>query len=551
MTATPAVRERERAVCWLQEVWALLSVSLARELVAGTMAGLQRQDLEDKLSCAICLDCFTDPVTTPCGHNFCLRCLRDHFDSQSPSGAFDCPTCRAGFERRPEPLCKNLVLDDMVKMMRLRGPEPPPLEGEESGCPAHRKPLDLYCRKDGLCICSVCATKGHKGHDLVTVEEERLQREKELVAKHEEMDRQVKKTEELIDTLKQQNISIKDTASRAKTNYSNKFVMLAKELEEVQAKVFKYITSEECCALERVDSAMGKLEQKCAELREVRLKLETTLKSNNSVQILQFPQEVYTLKNSHQDIVLPASDLAIENKLGGVKKALETISILIAENLQGFFRPAPRSLGIPETIGTDRCVPVKPLEPRPPPSILHIRGPFLQSYRQLRFNPNTAHRFLTLSKDNRRVSHKATQRYPTHPERFEKVWQVLCCEGFDAGRHYWEVQISDQWAYVGVTYKKIDRRDSCSLIGRNNVSWSLQLFSNSYSAWHDSREVKLQPAKYQRVGMHLDCTAGTLAFYGIDSTMTLIHTFHSVFTEPLYPAIWVGENIVATLCQFQ
>ncbi|GCB86598.1 hypothetical protein scyTo_0027271 [Scyliorhinus torazame] len=170
-------------------------------------------------------------------------------------------------------------------------------------------------------------------------------------------------------------------------------------------------------------------------------------------------------------------------------------------------------------------------------------------YRQLSFNPNTVHRFLTLSKGNHRVSHKFIQTYPMHAERFEKVWQVLCCESFDTGQHYWEVQISSQWVYLGITYKKISRSDDLSLIGRNNVSWALQVFSKSYSAWHDNQEVKLQPANYERVGVYLDCTAGTLTFFGIDNTMTLIHTFQSVFTEPLYPAVWVGEHVVATLCQ--
>ncbi|XP_067913988.1 E3 ubiquitin-protein ligase TRIM65 isoform X1 [Heterodontus francisci] len=515
------------------------------------MAALQPLDLEDKLSCAICLDIFTDPVTTPCGHNFCMRCLQGHLDSQSSAGPFDCPTCRTHFVQRPEGLCKNLVLDEMVRFLRLRVSEPPQPEVEHSGCQLHHKPLDLYCREDRLCICSVCATREHKGHDLVTVEDERLQRENELVAKHEEMERQVKKTVGLIDTLKQQKISIKESASRAQTNYVNKFVMLKKELDEVQVKVIEYIGSEERVALEQADSAMGKLEEKCAKLREVRLKLETTLKSNDSVQILKFPQEIHPLNKSQQDIVLPASDLAIEHKLGGVKRALEEIAILICKNLQGFFRQVPQALDIPDSTATDRCVPAKPLEPRPLPASLHVREPFLQSYRQLSFNPNTVHRFLTLSKDNHRVSHKATQRYPTHAERFEKEWQVLCCESFDTGQHYWEVQISSQWAYLGVAYKKISRHDDSSLIGRNNVSWSLQLFSKSYSAWHAGEEVKLQPANYGWIGVHLDCTAGTLAFYGITDTMTLIHVFHSVFTEPLYPAVWVGENVVATLRRFQ
>ncbi|MGL5843068.1 MAG: RING finger domain-containing protein, partial [Aeromonas hydrophila] len=38
---------------------------------------------EDQLQCPICLDVFTDPVTTPCGHNFCMLCLKKFWDSSS------------------------------------------------------------------------------------------------------------------------------------------------------------------------------------------------------------------------------------------------------------------------------------------------------------------------------------------------------------------------------------------------------------------------------------------------------------------------------------
>uniref|UniRef100_A0A673AKN9 RING-type domain-containing protein n=1 Tax=Sphaeramia orbicularis TaxID=375764 RepID=A0A673AKN9_9TELE len=31
------------------------------------------------LSCAICFDTYTDPVTLQCGHNFCKTCVQDHW----------------------------------------------------------------------------------------------------------------------------------------------------------------------------------------------------------------------------------------------------------------------------------------------------------------------------------------------------------------------------------------------------------------------------------------------------------------------------------------
>ncbi|XP_055510105.1 tripartite motif-containing protein 65-like isoform X3 [Leucoraja erinacea] len=488
--------------------------------VAGSVVGLAAMacllELEEKLSCPICMELFTEPATMPCGHSFCLRCLQDYLGRQRLP---DCPSCRTAFQPQLQPLAKNLVLDEMVKMVKLSSGSCPLRASTEPGaCPAHSKPLDLYCRLDRRCICSACAVKEHRGHPVVTVEDEWAQRE--------------------------------DSASRAQTSYINKFDVLAKELEEVKAKVIEYIVTKECGSLELVDCTMEKLEERCAELREVRLKLETTLKTNDPFQILQFPQEIQVLKKSPPDMVWPVPGLGVEDKLEAVKQGLEEISLLIYKGLQGCFRQAPESKEISESSGNIRSISVNP-EPPALPSSSHIREPFILNYRQLSFNPNTAHRYLTLSKDGCRVSHRGAQKYPMRVERFEREWQVLCCESLDAGQHYWEMQISSQWAYLGVTYSTIDRCGTSSLIGRNNVSWSLQVFSMSYSAWHADKEVKLPPAKYQRFGLHLDYTAGTLDFYGIGDTMTLIHTFHSVFTQPLYPAVWVGENVVATLCQPQ
>ncbi|XP_048411243.1 tripartite motif-containing protein 16-like protein isoform X1 [Stegostoma tigrinum] len=341
---------------------------------------------------------------------------------------------------------------------------------------------------------------------------------------------------------------MKDCASRAQTNYTSKFEMLKQELEQVHAKVLQYIRSEEQLALEQADSALERLEEKYAVLRETSLKLVSTLKSNDPLQILQFPQEIYPLNKRLQDIVLPSSDLSIENKLQGVRRALEQISILTYQDLQACFRPPSESVDVLESVSTDKGDPVKPVMLQPLRTNLHIREPFLQWCSRLSFDVNTAHRFLSLSKGNRRVSHKDTQKYPTHTDRFEKEWQVMCRESFSSGQHYWEVLISSQWVYLGVTYRKIGRRDASALIGRNSVSWALQLFDKSYSAWHDNQEVKLQPAAYSRIGVHLDYAAGTLTFYGITDSMTRIHTFQSVFTEPLYPVIWVGEDVVVTLC---
>ncbi|KAK3567827.1 hypothetical protein QTP86_027229, partial [Hemibagrus guttatus] len=54
---------------------------------------------EDQLQCPICLDVFTDPVSTPCGHNFCMLCLKEFWNRSSHC---QCPLCKEEFHKHPE-----------------------------------------------------------------------------------------------------------------------------------------------------------------------------------------------------------------------------------------------------------------------------------------------------------------------------------------------------------------------------------------------------------------------------------------------------------------
>src|SRR4029434_348844 len=156
----------------------------------------------------------------------------------------------------------------------------------------------------------------------------------------------------------------------------------------------------------------------------------------------------------------------------------------------------------------------------------------------LTLDPNTAHRNLHLSEGNRRVELRAeVQSYPDHPERFDHWPQVLCREGV-SGRCYWEVEWSGEWGvYISVSYKSISRRGGgveC-VFGFNDQSWGLGLTSSSSSFCHNHKHTKLPLVASSRIGVYVDHRAGTLAFYSISDTMTLLHRVQTTFTHTLYP----------------
>ncbi|CAL8290449.1 unnamed protein product [Lota lota] len=188
--------------------------------------------------------------------------------------------------------------------------------------------------------------------------------------------------------------------------------------------------------------------------------------------------------------------------------------------------------------------------------------PALKKYAcELTLDPNTAHRQLSLSEDNRKVTWvREDKSYPDHPERFIFWTQVLCREAL-TGRCYWEVERKGH-VEIGVTYRGITRRgggDDSSL-GVNNKSWSLECHDDGYSALYNgsSTDIPLPPAGSNRVGVYLDRPAGTLSFYRVSpdvgwssDTLTHIHTFQSTFTqEDLLPGFgfWMNGASVS-LCR--
>lgn len=51
--------------------------------------------VEESLKCPVCQDVFTDPVTLPCGHDFCLTCIQAVWETDgSNTGPLFCPECQ-------------------------------------------------------------------------------------------------------------------------------------------------------------------------------------------------------------------------------------------------------------------------------------------------------------------------------------------------------------------------------------------------------------------------------------------------------------------------
>lgn len=181
--------------------------------------------------------------------------------------------------------------------------------------------------------------------------------------------------------------------------------------------------------------------------------------------------------------------------------------------------------------------------------------PFSTDFCQLSLDPNSISDSLSLTEGKTKTKGYpdfVTCSHPYHPERFVDTNQVLCEQGL-SGRCYWETL----WGYeneviqIGATYRNIRRKGRRCALGRNDLSWSLSCKSNGCRFFHNGIMTKIPAVPGNRIGVYLDHRAGTLSFYKVSDTMTLLHRVEAKFTEPLYPAFWLDEGGTLELCSDQ
>ncbi|XP_071348068.1 E3 ubiquitin/ISG15 ligase TRIM25-like isoform X2 [Trachinotus anak] len=536
---------------------------------------------QDQFCCSVCLEVLRDPVTIPCGHSYCLDCIEDHWNRTKQKGQYSCPQCRQVFNPRPL-LSRNTVLGEVVEKFQRTGfqaaaqhlakPDevkcsvctgrkskavksclvclesycvahlrvheerfhgkahkltPASDQPREKLCPEHDKVMRLYCRTDQQCVCSHCVKDRHKGHDAVSVSDERTIQQKKL---QETSLKSVQKLKDMEKELRYIIRYIKHSSDAVVEESERIFSRLIRSIEKQSGEVKELIRVQERAAVSQAEELLEKMQREIAALRKTDAELEKLCHTEDNVHFLQ---KCKSLHFPAKTVEMPSTDALQYLMYKTMRGSLADLKDSLDETLEREFnRISEKVISLKETSNKSTSEKTK-------------------DYNDITLDPNTANPYLCFCDGRRGVTTRSEpQPFPDHPDRFTSWAQVLCRAGM-AGRCYWEVEWAGKGGVsIGVCYKNMSRSGggSDSKLGHNPKSWSLDCSYSGCSFQHNKESVTIAAPCCSRIGVYLDLRGGTLSFYNVADTMVLLHKVKTTFTQPVYPGFWVGLGSTLKLC---
>ncbi|XP_016423875.1 E3 ubiquitin-protein ligase TRIM39-like [Sinocyclocheilus rhinocerous] len=498
--------------------------------------------LNEELQCSICMHVFTDPVTTPCGHNFCKTCL---IKCWTNTHICFCPLCNETFIRRLDleinttlievvqhfkeklNLGKSEVLCDFCDERKQKAVkscltcqssycethlEPhhrvPRLKKhtlinavenlEDYICQKHQRPLELFCRDDQTCVCLSCTEGDHRTHNTVPIEEESQEKKNQLLQTQTDVQQMIQNRMKKIEEIQHLVELRKRNTEEEKSASVELFTDLIRSIERCQSELLKMMEEQQKAAEKQAEDLIKELQQEITELKRRNTELEQLSHTDDHLHLLQKFSSLCSRPHTKN-----WTEISIDSDVDvfSMKRALIQLKKTLDEKL------CQSGLKYLQKFAVD-----------------------------VTLDPDTANPYLILSDDGKQVSHgDIEQDVPENPKRFGTIC-VLAKQGFSSGRFYYEVQVKGktQWS-LGVARESVNRKASITLTPVNGF-WTVILRNeNQYTAC-ESPSVSLSlRVKPEIVGVFVDYEEGLVSFYDVGSSSHICSFTGQTFTDKLYP----------------
>ncbi|XP_054555462.1 tripartite motif-containing protein 5-like [Talpa occidentalis] len=238
-------------------------------------------NIQEEVTCPICLDLLKEPLCLDCGHSFCQACItaNNKESTATQEEKSSCPVCRISYE--PGHLRPNLHLANIAE--QLRGVKMSP-EGEQKKelCERHGEKLLLFCKQDGQVICWLCErTQEHRGHQTFLIEEIVKEYQEKLQSALEQMREKLQKAGHLEAQVTERRISWKSQIQSERQSVQAEFAELRGLLDSAEQKELQKLNKEEEVILHKLAEDESELVQQSQLIEDLISDLEHRLEASD------------------------------------------------------------------------------------------------------------------------------------------------------------------------------------------------------------------------------------------------------------------------------
>ncbi|KAI4564355.1 hypothetical protein MJT46_010153 [Ovis ammon polii x Ovis aries] len=260
------------------------------------MASEKLVNLQEEVTCPICLELLTEPLSLDCGHSFCQICITAN-SKESVTGQEEerkCPVCRINYESGK--LRPNWHLANIVQ--RVREVKLSLQEQEKHLCAHHGEKLVLFCEEDGKVICWLCErSQEHRGHPTVLMEEVAQEYQKKLQTALERLKQEQQEAEELESDFREEIAAWKSQTQYEIQNVQAEFEKLRAILDSEETKELQKLKVDETATLCTMANSENELAQQSQLVRNLISEIEHRLRGS-TMQMLQDVNDILKRSNT-------------------------------------------------------------------------------------------------------------------------------------------------------------------------------------------------------------------------------------------------------------
>ncbi|XP_030210421.1 E3 ubiquitin-protein ligase TRIM39 [Gadus morhua] len=515
---------------------------------------------EENFSCSICLDVFSSPVSTPCGHNFCRTCITKYWDEQVK---YKCPVCNELFNTRPD-LRVNTLLSEMVDRFgtSTRVKEQPcvgqaevpcdvctgtqlkavksclvcftsycqphlephqrvrvlkkhrlvePMDRlEDRMCKKHDRLLELFCQTEQVCVCQFCTEKDHMSHPVVPLKEEYEVKTAQLGKIEAEVQQMIQERQKNIQEIKDTVKLNKADADREIADGVQVLTALMRCIEKCQDDLNQMVKERLKSTEKQAEGLIKELEQ---EIEDLTNRSSEVKQLSHTKDHLHFLQAFRSLKNPPPTRDWTTVEVRPPSYVGTLRSSLDQLEETLNMAMKKLCDAELKRVQQYEVDAT--------------------------------LDPDTAHPNLILSEDGQQVHEgDVWKELPDNPKRFTQGACVLTRQSF-SWRFYFEVQVKDKTGWcLGVARESIHRIGKI-IVTPETGHWIIT-FNKDGMVFRGNPAVRLPlRAELQKVGVFVDYDEGLVSFYDVEARVHIYSATGCTFSEPLYLILFPG------LCDYE